>query len=556
VSILPTLSRGPARIVLDLIAFAALICPLLAVQQTQDSACLQGTVRDAKGTPVPYASLRLQSTTQPQSLIATADLQGYYAFKDIPNGVYGLRVSLSGYSDTSVAAIFLIPHETKTIDLTLERIESRDSVAADTTPQFFDQPKFTVSGVTDSTSLGGHGSDTVVRTREALAKETAALGVNSGEKSLLPEATEQSLREDAERRPLSFDANHRLGRLLMQEEKWGDAAIYLDRASKTKPDDSANAYDLAFANAQAGQYDRARDELRAILVRHDTAEVHHLFAAIDEKTNDPLDAVREYQRTAEIDPSETYLFDWGSELLVHRAAEPAAQVFAQGMTIFPDSVRMLLGMGAATFAAGSYDHAIEYFCKASELKPNDPTPYIFLGKLVQSVDIRSERAADTLHRFVTLQPQNAEANYYYAIALWKLRKSSPNKQVRTQIETLLKNTIKLDPQLAGAHQQLGIFYSDEGMDSAAISEYQQVIQIDSQTNAAIDHRETILTQKQEAHYRLARAYRRIGQVQQAKEELRQYEESVQESAQNADRERHEIPQFVFTLRDQPSAPAR
>ena len=45
--------------------------------------------------------------------------------------------------------------------------------AADWLPkifQFFDQPQFAVAGVTDTTNLGGHGSDTVVRTRETLAK--------------------------------------------------------------------------------------------------------------------------------------------------------------------------------------------------------------------------------------------------------------------------------------------------------------------------------------------------------------------------------------------------
>jgi len=40
---------------------------------------------------------------------------------------------------------------------------------------FFDEPHFTVAGVTDTTSLGGHGSDVIVRNREALASATASL---------------------------------------------------------------------------------------------------------------------------------------------------------------------------------------------------------------------------------------------------------------------------------------------------------------------------------------------------------------------------------------------
>src|SRR6185295_14773551 len=43
-------------------------------------------------------------------------------------------------------------------------------------PEFFDEPQFTVAGVTDTTNLGGHGSNTVARTKDALAKDVALLG--------------------------------------------------------------------------------------------------------------------------------------------------------------------------------------------------------------------------------------------------------------------------------------------------------------------------------------------------------------------------------------------
>ena len=45
-------------------------------------------------------------------------------------------------------------------------------------PEFFDEPQFTVAGVTDPTNLGGHGSNTVLRTKETLAKDVASLGAN------------------------------------------------------------------------------------------------------------------------------------------------------------------------------------------------------------------------------------------------------------------------------------------------------------------------------------------------------------------------------------------
>ena len=40
------------------------------------------------------------------------------------------------------------------------------------------------------------------------------------------------------------------------------------------------------------------------------ADLHHLLGDVDEKLGDSLEAVRHYQRAAELDPSEPHLFDW------------------------------------------------------------------------------------------------------------------------------------------------------------------------------------------------------------------------------------------------------
>ena len=61
---------------------------------------------------------------------------------------------------------------------------------------------------------------------------------------------------------------------------------------------------------------------------------------------------------------------------------------------------------------------------------------------------------------------------------------------------------------------------------------------------------------EQAHYRLAQAYRHVGDVAKAEAELRAYDQIAKESALQAERERHEIRQFVYTLRDQPAPPTQ
>src|SRR6266851_5810323 len=308
------------------------------------TATLQGVVRDSGDRPVAGASVHLQSSeaqTLAGPLTVLTDRAGAYRFSAIRQGVYTLRAEATGYHDATLKSLPLAPKESKTIDLVLESATaSREQNSSARLPEFFDEPHFTVAGVTDTTSLGGHGSDTVVRNREALARETASLGN---------------------------------------------------------------------AHSDAGDYERARAATRALLAEQakagrEQADTHHSLAEIDERLGDSLEAVKEYQRAAELNPSETNLFDRGAELLLHRAAEPAIEVFTKGNRLFPRSVRMLTGLGAAWYSLGAYEQAARRLCEASDLNPGDPNPYLFMGKMQSAEATQSEATTERLERFVRLQP--------------------------------------------------------------------------------------------------------------------------------------------------------
>jgi Flp pilus assembly protein TadD len=143
-----------------------------------------------------------------------------------------------------------------------------------------------------------------------------------------------------------------------------------------------------------------------VLAREEKAEIHHLLGDIEEKQKNPLQAVREYQRAAELDPSEAHLFDWGTELLTHRALEPAIEVFTRGNRSFPRSPRMLVGLGVAWYGSGSSDLAAKFVCEASDLNPADPSPYLVLGKM-QIVNSSAAKAIlAKFERFLQLQPDD------------------------------------------------------------------------------------------------------------------------------------------------------
>ena len=61
--------------------------------------------------------------------------------------------------------------------------------------------------------------------------------------------------------------------------------------------------------------------------------------------------------------------------------------------------------------------AAEWFFKAADLNPNDPNPYLFLGKIQSREITESAGYRERLARFANLTPESALANYYYAVSL-------------------------------------------------------------------------------------------------------------------------------------------
>jgi tetratricopeptide (TPR) repeat protein len=506
------------------------------------AATLHGTVLDPRNRPVAGATVSL-SAKEAEILVVHTDAAGAYLFRELRQGTYILRAEMPGYDQANSGAFVLEAKESRTVDLTLNVSKlAPPKTTPEAQPEFFDEPRFTVAGVTDTTSLGGHGSDVVARNREALAQATAALSKQPGASAMLNSsvaATEKSLRETAARQPEEFDADYRLGKFLVDEGKPQEALPYLERASRLNPGDFDNAFELALAYAGTGSYAQASTNARALLTasdrsRQQKAELHHLLGDVAERAGDALAAVRDYQSAAELDPSETNLFDWGAELLIHHAADPAIEVFTKGNQLFPRSVRMLTGLGAAWYSFGSYDQAARRLCEASDLSPDAPAPYLFMGKMQAFETTQSDAILQRLARFAQLEPQNALANYFYAVGLRKKRRSPDDIEDDQKIRSLLEKAVLLDPKLGLAYLELGIIYSQQKDIPKAISVLQAAI--------------GATPQLEQAHYRLAQLYRQNGDAPKAKAELQQYEEISAEKTKETERQRRELQQFVYELR--------
>jgi tetratricopeptide (TPR) repeat protein len=330
--------------------------------------------------------------------------------------------------------------------------------------------------------------------------------------------------------PQNYDANHDLGELYVQKGRLGDAVPFLKQAQKMNPSAYDNGYDLALAYLLLGQPDPARQVVQSLLRTKDAAELHNLLGQIEEKDGKFLTAVNEFQIAAHQDPSESNLFDWGSELLLHRTLEPAIEVFRQSAGRYPNSPRVAIGLGIALYSRGNYDDAVKSLLHAADLSPSDPRCYLFLSKAYDSSPNQADEVVQRFRRFAELQPGNARALYYYAMSLWKGKRMQDPTLDLHHIEALLQKAIALDPKLAEAHLQLGNLYSDQTQYAESIPEYLEALENNSDLA--------------DAYYRLGQAYVHTGQKDKAQEKFQTYQKLRAQHMADLDKQIADVRQFV------------
>lgn len=354
-----------------------------------------------------------------------------------------------------------------------------------------------------------------------------------------PELAAEQFRKALELEPQAYEANHNLGEFYIQLGKIADARPLLEKAQRVNPSSYDNGYDLAQVYFLTGQLDEARQLLQGLIRQKNTGELHNLLGQIEEKDGKPIAAANEFQIAAHMDPSEDNLFAWGSELLLHRTYEPAVDVFHQGSVRYPTSPRMKIGLGMALDLEGKYDEAVKALLNAADLDPRDARCYLFLSKAYDSSPNQAEDVIQRFKRYAELEQDNALAQYYYAMSLWKGKRAEDGTPDFPAIELLLKKSIALDGKLAEAHVQLGNLYADRHEYAKSILEYARALELDP--NLA------------DAHYRLGQDYVHSGQKDRAQAEFDVYQRLRTQHLAEVDKERAEVQQFVYSAKPAASA---
>ena len=361
------------------------------------------------------------------------DARGAFSFSAVAPGDYSLTAEKDGRRSRTTHA----PSQEQQLQITL--------VLAAPSPnqpmEFADKPNFTVAGVTDWTAVGGHGSDSTLRTSEDLARETQALQPQpSG--ALAHDATQPKTQADLHR----FKGQ--------QDEKMGDplAAVHeLQLAVHLDPSEEnyfAWGSELLLHRAvwQAAEVFRNASKAHPSSARILTGLGTALFAgALYE------DAATTLCAAADLSPAqaEPYTFMGRVQMATAKplpCVEPRLARFAQQQQTSP---------------AANYLYAMA-LCKRQAADP---------GLLPQIETL--------LKKTVALDPLYADA--YLQLGILASAQHQPQQAIAWYTRALQAN-----PQLGEAHYRLGVAYDRSGAPALARQQFALHDQIEAAQAAAIE----------------------------------------------------------------------
>ena len=435
---------------------ATLAQALTGSPQTAVGTCVvEGTVRDARGKPVADAIVTLvvqtADGTSARSLSAKTGGDGTFAFSAIGAGKFTIHATLPvsrdgapGLRASATQALELSAGEKKHVELVLADVVSANArtaadAAAVNAMEFADQPNFTVSGMTDYSNLGLHGSSATARTSDDLTKETLALKTDGSRKNAgEPDASIATHAQPGGDAKVDAGAKHRLAG--DRDEKMGDAVA------------AVHEYEAAtLLDASEENYFAWGSEL---LLHHAAPAAAEVFA----------------KGAAAHSDSARMLAGLGAALYASGLFEEAARKLCAASDLNPASPDpyLLLGKMEETAAEPSACDE-EKLARFAQLQPaNARANYYYALTLLKHARIAGTGDASRqiellLRKSTELDPKLGEAYSQLGILY-----SSEGDFARAKES--LQRAVDAKPELGQAHYQLGQLYKRSGDDARARQE--------------------------------------------------------------------------------------
>ncbi|HEV2395336.1 MAG TPA: tetratricopeptide repeat protein [Candidatus Sulfotelmatobacter sp.] len=276
-----------------------------------------------------------------------------------------------------------------------------------------------------------------------------------------------------------------IGQLFLKADHAKDAAPYLERAFRSRPDDVELRHQLAVAYLQSGQ----TDEVLRTIADPKTSDDYYLRASAFYLSHRFPEADKESAEAMDLAPDNPQVLVLRTRLL-QRAGnqEEAIQMAQKAIKLARDWDQPYYLAGVSQYFLRIYEDAAKNLAHALELNPKSAralfVQYVTLANLG-----RLDEAESSLRRAIELQPRNARLYCHLGILLERRDNS-------IEAERDFKKAIELNPQYALSHYELGKLLTDSSQSRPAAQQYEEAIKYDPGLTAA--------------YYQLGRLYAKLG----------------------------------------------
>lgn len=224
--------------------------------------------------------------------------------------------------------------------------------------------------------------------------------------------------------PNNAGAHHMLGKTYFMLGDFEKASAALLQALKLAPNDYDVSYTLGLAYLKKGQigaaaqiYDRMIEKLG------NRPQLRVLIGRAYRETGFLSEAIEEFEKALALDSrfprlhyylGLTYLLKGGAEKLGE-----AQKQFKIELAHHPDEFFGHYYLGIAATVERNWPAAIGYLQKASQLQPENPDPYFFIGQAFQGLD-KHEQAIEAFRKSIALNPNFKHNDYQVTNAHYRL----------------------------------------------------------------------------------------------------------------------------------------
>jgi tetratricopeptide (TPR) repeat protein len=321
-----------------------------------------------------------------------------------------------------------------------------------------------------------------------------------------------------------------LGQALAQAGLFRQAAEAFQAAARASPADPDILYNWAFALFREGDFDRAAEVLVRLPSIESSPTAQSLLGDIDEKRGHFEDAVQHLKQAATLDPSEQNIYTLGVELARHWNFKSAAEIFTYGISKYPESARLQVGLGVSKYGNNDYAGASSVFSHLLARDPDNTLYADFLGRSCSLTAAEGDGGCQRLTDFAERHPQNASAACYAAAGILHRPVKAQDLELARH---LLQQAIAAEPKLAKAYFEMGVLEQQEMHWRESVAPLERAVALDPEFV--------------EAHYRLARAYARIGKQEQAQREIVVQQKYSRQKKENVDARLRDLKTFLITL---------